>query len=612
MQDMRSAARASKMLGFYELTRTHNYEKSITYFVQCLNIEDSLGLKKDQIFTYLGMARVFEEVGDNLKSEDFLNRALNLIEAGGDLRIQVMIHNKLGQINAALGHSDDAFNNYNHVLKLQAEMDEPSIEAEALFNIAHLYKLKTDFEKALDYHKEALTIRRSLGDKKSEAQSLNDIGDLYYAMKNDEKALANHVVSLEIRRGLKFQKGIAESYNNIGVLYYHQKKLDRAIANLQLGLEAARESNSNDQILKSAEYLSFCYKDIGDYKTALAYREEFLGRSELTQREKNEQRLLDVQSRYDIGRKEVQIEKLETIRAQRERQLQEETRFRNVLIALMGLGIVVVMLVLYLYMLKRRSNKVLQAARDKVEQQNAALQELNATKDKFFSIISHDLKGPLNSLTSFSGLLINHTDSLTKDEITLLAKDLDKSLKNLFALLENLLEWSRSQTGNIEFKPETFDLQQLLELNRELLGAQASNKKIVIVNSNSESVPVHAHKHSVNTVMRNLISNAIKFTPANGIITLGINRRIDSITVSISDTGVGMSKEIMDKLFRIDTKHSTRGTADEKGTGLGLILCKEFIEKNNGNIWVESTPGKGSTFYFTLKENVPVLSSAIV
>jgi signal transduction histidine kinase len=228
------------------------------------------------------------------------------------------------------------------------------------------------------------------------------------------------------------------------------------------------------------------------------------------------------------------------------------------------------------------------------------LQELNATKDKFFSIIGHDLKGPLNSLTSFSSLLINHTDSLSKEEIKMLAKDLDKSLKNLFSLLENLLEWSRSQTGNIEFKPEVFDLTALMTENQTLLKTQAQNKNIVIENQYTDKLNVHAHRHSVNTVVRNLISNAIKFTPKDGKITLNLQRLEKDIKVSIADTGVGMSEEVMKKLFRIDTKHSTKGTADEKGTGLGLILCKEFIEKNGGRIWVESTEGKGSVFYFTL------------
>jgi signal transduction histidine kinase len=600
LQDMVAVARAYKVLGMNELTQTHNYENAITNFVKALSIEDSLGLRNQQAVTYIGIATVFEIVGDYPKSAELLDAAMEINQQFNDIKTRVVILNMLGKINAARGHIDDAFDNYKHVLKDQAELGEPQIEAEALFNIGHLHRLQGDFAKSLDYHKQALTIRRSIEDKRNEALSLNDIGELYRLMKNNEKALANHVVALEIRQRLKDQRGIAESYNNIGAIYYYQKIFDRAVANLELALAAARESGDQNQILKSDEFLSLCYKEMGDYQKALAYRDEYVLMSELSQQEKNEQRLLDIQSRYEIVKKETQIEKLETIRAQREKQLRDEERFRYILFALIGLGLVVVVLVLYLYVLKRRSHTELTAVNNKVQQQNLELQDLNATKDKFFSIISHDLKGPLNSLTSFSALLINHTDSLTKEEITLLAKDLDKSLKNLFALLENLLEWSRSQTGNIEFKPEAFDLQELLELNKELLGAQAQNKQISIVNNSIGHLVVNAHKHSVNTVVRNLVSNAIKFTPAGGTISMKITADRNTATVSIQDTGVGMNKEIQEKLFRIDTKHSTRGTADEKGTGLGLILCKEFIEKNGGKIWVESEPGKGTSFYFTL------------
>ncbi|HEX6891048.1 MAG TPA: HAMP domain-containing sensor histidine kinase, partial [Chryseolinea sp.] len=252
------------------------------------------------------------------------------------------------------------------------------------------------------------------------------------------------------------------------------------------------------------------------------------------------------------------------------------------------------------YIVQQRSNKKLKVAHDQLNSQNLELQELNATKDKFFSIISHDLKGPLNSLTSFSSLLINHTESLSKEEIKMFASDFDKSLKNLFALLENLLEWSRSQTGNIEFVPESFDLAVVMEENKELLKAQAQNKNITLVNESTEKVLINAHKNSVNTVVRNLISNAIKFTPEGGKITLKTFRQNGVVVASITDTGVGMSQNVIDRLFRIDSKHSTKGTANEKGTGLGLILCKEFVEKNGGKIWVSSIEGEGSVFSFSL------------
>ena len=433
-----------------------------------------------------------------------------------------------------------------------------------------------------------------------EAISLNEIGELYRRMKNDGRALANHRLALKIRQDLNDEKGMAESFNNIGFLYYQERRYNEAIANLNSGLAAALKSQSLEQQQKSYDYLSLCYKQLGEFDSALKERERFVVVSDFIQNQKNDQRLLESQSRYVIDTKESQIEALEKERERRERQLTAQKNLRNFLISLIGFGLVTVALIFNLYKVKQRANNKLQQINEKVKHQNEQLQALNATKHKFFSIIGHDLKGPLNSLTSFSGLLINHTDSLSKEEIQMLAKDFDKSLKNLLALLNNLLEWSRSQTGNIEFTPESFDISALIKESKGLLCTQAQNKRISILDDSNLSARVTAHRQSLSTVVRNLISNSIKFTPEGGLIKLATKQKKDHVVVSIADTGVGMSQEVIDKLFRIDSKHTTKGTADEKGTGLGLILCKDFVEKNGGRLWVESEEGKGSVFYFTV------------
>lgn len=598
--DRQTEARLRKEIGLINLVYLYDYEKAMDFFVRSLAIEDSLSIRPPQVFTYLAIAQVYEQAGNLTKSAESLEKALLINDQFRDVHTLVFILNKLGKINAARGRIDDAFENFELVLNYKDELAKPKLEAEALFNLAHLYTSQGKYDTALDMHKEALSIRRMIGDRKNEALSLNDIGELYHRMKNDEKAFANHIVALEIRQRLQDNRGIAESYNNIGVLYYQQKNFERSIANLLLALENANDVQAQEEVRKSYDYLSLCNKELGDFKKALEYRDLFMAINDLIQSEKNQQRLAETENQYTIDKKQSQIDRLESIRLQREREIQAQKQFRNFLMALVGLGVLVVLLIFYLYIVKKRSNKKLLVSNKKVQQQNLELQELNATKDKFFSIISHDLKGPLNSLTSFSGLLINHTDSLSKDEIRMLAKDLDKSLKNLFALLENLLEWSRAQTGNIEFKPEAFDLAGLLDQNKTLLQTQAQNKQITIENVSTFPVTVNAHRHSINTVIRNLISNAIKFTPEGGTITLALKPGPEQLIVSVKDTGVGMSTEVIQKLFRIDAKHTTKGTADEKGTGLGLILCREFVEKNGGRIWVESTPGKGSVFYFSI------------
>ncbi|HEY5823502.1 MAG TPA: tetratricopeptide repeat-containing sensor histidine kinase [Cyclobacteriaceae bacterium] len=599
-KDRQAEVKALIGLGLFHLTQVKDYEQALGWLIKSLTLEDSLGFKKEQIFTYLAMAKVFEEVSDYNRSADFLKQARELNNTISNSHLRALILNESGRVNALRGKTEEAFENYELLLEYAEELRQPDREADALFHLGQLLSRQHKYNEALTSHKKALAIRRQEKDKNGESVSLNAIGELYLLMKNNERALANHVAALEIRQALKDTEGLAESFNNVGVLYFQEKNFKRAIANLELALDAGREAQAQVQILKSYDYLSQCFKELKEYKKALEYRESFQGIHEFIQNDKDERQLVEAQNRYVVEQKESEIGQLELIRAQREKQIEAQVKLRNFLFLIIGLGAIIVVLIFYFYILNRRSNRKLKTANTKVQQQNEELQELNATKDKFFSIIGHDLKGPLNSLTSFSSLLINHTDSLTKDEIKMLAKDLDKSLKNLFALLENLLEWSRAQTGSIEFKPEPFDLNVLLEENKELLKAQAQNKKISIVHSDQIPLPVKAHRHSINTVVRNLVANAIKFTPEGGTVTVNAQPGKGEILVSITDTGVGIPASVIEKLFRIDTKHSTKGTADEKGTGLGLILCKEFIEKNGGTIGVQSVEGKGSVFYFTL------------
>jgi signal transduction histidine kinase len=603
--DQLLATKKFREAGLLYLAKSRDYEKALDQFIRCLSIEDSMNLSREKVITQIAIAEVNEQVGDLDKSLEMLEAALETNRSEPDTTALIYILLKTGNQHHQTGHLDQAADDFKAAKSYAELLNDQHFKSQALYELGSLLTTKGDYEEALRIHKEALSIRRKLGDRRNESQSLNTIGELYLQMKNFEKALANHEVALEIRRSLKDASGIAQSYINIGEVCYQHGEFQRAVANLELGLTSAHEAQEQQLIRRSYELLSLCYKAIGDFQNSLKNKERFIAITELILNERNEQQILGKQNLYVVKKKEIEIDRLQSIRRQREQKIAEQKLVNQFLFAILAAGFIIAGLLVWLYILKRRSNRTLIFQNEMIIRQNSELQEANATKDKFFSIISHDLKGPLNSLTSFSSLLIHHTDSLTKDEIQLLAKDLDKSLKNLFDLLENLLEWSRSQTGNIDFKREEFDLAELIHRTVDLLSMQAKNKEITLHVSLPEKLKVCSHRHSVNTVVRNLISNALKFTRAGGSVSISTKTEGESVTVSVSDTGVGMPPEILSKLFRIDTKHSTKGTADEKGTGLGLILCKDFVEKNDGKIWVESEVGKGSVFHFTLLMTAP-------
>lgn len=240
-----------------------------------------------------------------------------------------------------------------------------------------------------------------------------------------------------------------------------------------------------------------------------------------------------------------------------------------------------------------------------LKESETKLIESNKSKDKFFSIIAHDLKSPFNSMLGFSEILNKNFDKYNTEKKKRFIWIINEGLQNTLKLLDNLLHWSQSQKGIINFNPEEINLYLTVKEISDLLNQSAENKSIKLINQLALNIYVDADKDMLSTIIRNLLSNAIKYTHRYGEITIKTflvpdENNIQYLGISVSDTGVGIPKEIQSKLFDISENTSMQGTENEKGTGLGLILCKEFVEKHGGKIWLESEIDKGSTFYFTI------------
>ncbi|RLD59419.1 MAG: PAS domain-containing sensor histidine kinase, partial [Bacteroidetes bacterium] len=227
-------------------------------------------------------------------------------------------------------------------------------------------------------------------------------------------------------------------------------------------------------------------------------------------------------------------------------------------------------------------------------------EELSATKDKFFSIIAHDLKNPFNTILGFSDLLLSSHTNIDDKKRELYIKSVYESAKNAYTLLENLLLWARSQRGTIQFNPEQILLKTLFQDIINLHQKTAMKKEISLNYFLTDDINVKADKNMLTSILNNLITNALKFTNIKGKVNLSAVLSENDIKITIEDNGVGMDEETKNKIFDLSTNQSTEGTAGEMGTGLGLVLCKEFVEKHNGKIWIESELGKGSRFIFTL------------
>ncbi|MCG8579113.1 MAG: ATP-binding protein [Bacteroidales bacterium] len=270
--------------------------------------------------------------------------------------------------------------------------------------------------------------------------------------------------------------------------------------------------------------------------------------------------------------------------------------------------VLIIIVFIYRFLLKVRMNKLLKAQNEKIKHTNLQLKlsqdnlrQMNITKDKFFSIISHDLKNPFTSLMSISNMLNDNYEIADEEDKRDAVTRINHSVKNIYLLLENLLTWSRSQRGKIEFETKPFNLSALINENINLYTPAASKKEIDLVNEFPEELMAVGDRNTINTIIRNISGNALKFTSSGGQVFYSVSDIDGMLKVSIRDTGVGINPEDQERLFCIDKKLKTDGTEGEKGTGLGLIICKEFAEKNGGEIGVVSEAGKGSEFWFTVK-----------
>lgn len=334
------------------------------------------------------------------------------------------------------------------------------------------------------------------------------------------------------------------------------------------------------------------HKKNGNNPDALAYLETFKTLSDSLFMDKNKQSLSLLETKLHYEQ-----EKQELIEAN-EAALAKQRNYIYFSIIILFILSIILFVIRRSENIQKKLNKKLKDKSEAVIQREAQLHEINKTNTKLFSIIGHDLRGPIGGL---QGILKMFTDGdiSTKELISFIPK-LKTDVENISFTLNNLLSWGLNQLNGVVTKPKRVSLSYLVGNNIRLLSEIAKSKSIKIINQLPENPRIWADNNQIDIVIRNLLSNAIKFTPENGLITIEAKEKSDMWQVSVRDTGIGMTAEMQRSIFKDSSNITTYGTNNEKGTGLGLSLCKEMVHKNNGEIWVESVPRKGTTFYFTV------------
>lgn len=591
-------AKAFCNIGLAYKNLTAQYDSALNNCFTALEIDKTHAFHDEIIRTQIAIADIYQTVGSNVTAQKYLLEAAEVADSIQNDSLSVIIHIKQAGIYLEQGDPYQALSRLKTANQKAKFFNNPVLESLVYRSFGEYYYRRGNIPLALENYLEAETLLKGHDDPLMLAQNIFDIAECYRQLENYEKSYALHQKALKLRKSENDITGLAESFIKLGKLMLDQKKYDEAEQFVMQGLTYSMQLNSNFLMRECYDYLYYIYSGTGNIKGARYFKDLFAYISEMIYTEADKHKLGELQSLLDISEKDRELKSLDA-------KIQKQNTyiaFGTALILILSIASVIIY---FLYKDKKKLVKQLQETNEQVHRHVKELKELNSTKDKFFSIIGHDLKGPLNSLTAFSNLILHHAASLTEEEMKKIATDLNKSLKTLYELLENLLTWARSQTNRLTLQPEKLNIRKLIEENISLLSKTAANKAIHIQHVAFESVTAWADKNTVNTVIRNILSNALKFTPREGTITIFANAYKDAVEIGIRDTGIGMTPGQLEKVFDISTKHSTPGTEQEKGTGLGLILCKEFVEKNGGRLYIESTVGKGSIFRFTLPRNSP-------
>ena len=505
----------------------------------------------------------------------------------------------LGFIYDELKLRDQAFNYYQKALKILVNFQNQGGLDASFLNLGLLGKNQDNLDGFRKYYEDSQGLSNRIN---SASLSLTYFELSKLVLKKNDLVSAESfaVQGLEIAVKNKDQNSIANGQIQLGKVYHQQGNEQQSRKMLEQGLIIAR--NIKDRSLTMEAYAELSRVSMALNQPSMAYK--FLDSYvQLKDSIYNEQMALQISQasrRFGTGSDDLNPENLLRENLDQTQSIQKNHRLRIALFISLSLLLVLLVFFFVRYHSSAKVAKVLKEKNTVIEDQKTKLEQMINTKDRFFSIIAHDLKNPFNSLLGYADLAYNDFDEISDTEKKSHLNVIRQSGQQIYALLDNLLNWSRAQSGRIDFNPEPVNLTENIENAIELVRSSADNKLISLFTDFSKDVIVKADKNMLSTILRNLLTNAIKFTPDNGMITVSTHINSKKVTVSITDTGVGMNEDELSRLFKLDGNLKHEGTNKETGTGLGLILCQEFMNLHKSKIIAESTPGKGSTFSFSL------------
>ncbi len=573
---------AAKVLNFIGVIYRNigNHDSSFAYYTKALNYAQ---LADDSV----QIAYAFNNIGGYYGYTHKYFLALENVFRARDIFTKLKNERGIAYCNiqaglwyAALYDYDRAIKYLREAIQIRQKLGDKFGIAVAKSLIANNYYLQGKFDEALSLTRELLEIFKKFDDQKGIGVSLGTLGGIYFHRGNYKQALAYRLESLKYLRKVYYPSGMINSLNGIGIAYHQLGDDQKAIESLKESIKLARQYHYEKGLITAYLLLARIAQSSNNPKLLHYYHDKAL-------QVQDSIRALDRKSRIEEFEKILNINRIN----EKNLRLEHELATNKVIVhSAIIFGVIIIVFLIILYY----KNKDLRL-------EKRLLHEAIETKNKLFGIIAHDLRGPFTSLLGYSELTLDDFDSFTKEEIKDIMKHMHASLKNLLAMIENLLYWARSQSQEISYEPEIFDLNKELKRIINYYSSSANSKNIEIKTEFYDEPNVFSDLSLFHTITRNILNNAIKFTPEGGEIRITTEPYGEDgkILIAISDNGIGMSKEQIDKIMNMEAD-STPGTQGEKGTGLGMKLVVEMVHKNQGELFIKSEPGKGTEISFTV------------
>jgi len=571
------------------------YRDALDYYQKALLIYNKLKSENEIASCYNEIAYVSNYLGEFQKGLEYSYKAEKLATEIKDQINQADAFNNISISNYLLKDSLKAEQYYKKALALSKQIDYPIGLAAAYVHKSIYLFSAGQFDNGLEYAFMALDEYKRVDYRRGIAGTLENIALLYRKKKEFTKSLNYHNQSLEIKGQIGDKQGIAATYANIGLIYWDTNDREKAKIYFQKSYDLRYVLGDLRGLGVVSDFFSQLFEEEGNYKESLRYYKLYKTYQDTLFNEKKQIQINMLSAQYESEKKESQIKQLEADNA-----LNKTIFYYLLIIAILAISVAILFGVLI--QKNKKTNQILIRKNEQITEQKELLEKLNselsltnAEKDKLFAIIAHDLKSPFQSILGFSDIITTESDKLSKEEILNYFQLISESNNNLYELIENLLSWSLIKMGKLKINPEPFtpidDINKIIRLYHGNL----HEKNISVNLEASKEDHLNIDRNSFMIILRNLISNSIKYTKSGGSIDITAHKSDGVYELKVRDSGVGMSEEVIEDILSKDI-NSTSGTRGEKGTGFGLMICLEMIERNNGKLDISSKPGKGTEF----------------